>query len=201
MMSDSRLPAKFWAKVNKAGPVPPHQPEMGPCWEWTGRKCRLGYGNYGRLFRGRFLTAAHRRHWIVVNGEIGEGLELDHLCRNRACVRLDHLEPVTHAENCRRGLNGVLRPLTTTCRAGHPYETYGTRNAIQWVCRECCRLKMRVKRASTKVAPIVRTHCPRGHAYDMIGGHGERGCRTCQRAQALAWYYRDRDRKRLAKQA
>lgn len=31
------------------------------------------------------------------------GLEFDHLCRNKLCVRPDHLEAVTHTENVRRG--------------------------------------------------------------------------------------------------
>lgn len=41
-------------------------------------------------------------------GKIPEGFELDHLCRTRSCVRPDHLEPVTHAENMRRGCRSKL---------------------------------------------------------------------------------------------
>jgi hypothetical protein len=43
-------------------------------------------------------------------GSIPENLELDHLCRNPACVRPDHLEPVTHLENLRRGAGTKMTP-------------------------------------------------------------------------------------------
>src|SRR5690554_7618442 len=48
-------------------------------------------------------------------GPIPEGLHLDHLCRNRACVRPDHLEPVTNKENVHRGLAGPK----SRCKRGH----------------------------------------------------------------------------------
>lgn len=89
---------RFLAKVNREGQVPPHAPEMGPCWEWTGSKTR-GYGNIGD---GRTLILAHRwshEHFI---GPIPDGYEVDHVCRNRGCVRPEHLEAVTHSENVRR---------------------------------------------------------------------------------------------------
>lgn len=47
----------------------------------------------------------YRHNWIEKNGPVPEGMELDHLCRNRWCINPDHLEPVTHAENVRRGAN------------------------------------------------------------------------------------------------
>ena len=54
----------------------------------------------------------------MVVGPIPDGCELDHLCRNRACCNPDHLEPVTHLENVRRGLKGLS---VTHCPVGHPY--------------------------------------------------------------------------------
>lgn len=101
---------RFWAKVDKNGPVPAFKPELGPCWQWTASKVR-GYG----VFDSR---VAHLQSWEWENGPKPSGTDLDHLCRNRGCVRPSHLEPVTRSENIRRGACGVLK---THCRHGHPW--------------------------------------------------------------------------------
>lgn len=77
-----------------------HKDETG-CWLWTGPLDRQGYG---RLKRFNGNTLAHRAVYTLLVGPITYGLTLDHLCRVRHCVNPDHLEPVTHAENCRRGV-------------------------------------------------------------------------------------------------
>jgi hypothetical protein len=92
---------------------------------------------------------AHRVAYLALVGPIPEGKELDHRCRNRACVRPECLELVTHAENVRRGLAGATcraRGLAKThCPAKHPYSgpnLYVTPTGER-VCRECKRIQMR----------------------------------------------------------
>ena len=70
------------------------------CWVWRDGRTRLGYG---KIKRDGVNLLAHRFAWTREHGPIPKGLELDHLCRVRACVNPEHLELVTHAENVRRG--------------------------------------------------------------------------------------------------
>jgi hypothetical protein len=82
-----------------------------PCWVWQcERFTKTGYGRMRRVESGSQL--AHRRVYERLVGPIEKGLELDHLCRNRPCINPDHLEPVTHAENCRRGPGGRPRSVS-----------------------------------------------------------------------------------------
>lgn len=86
------------------------------CIIWLGSTCKGGYGNF--LYNGK-IDKAHRVAYIMKNGEIPEGLEIDHLCRVRSCVNPDHLEAVTHKENCERAISH--NSLKTHCPKGHPY--------------------------------------------------------------------------------
>ena len=80
--------------------------QQSKCIEHTGYIKPNGYGQVGTTKYG--TRYAHRVAWIEANGPIPGGLDIDHLCRNRACVNVEHLEPVPPDENIRRGLNAKL---------------------------------------------------------------------------------------------
>lgn len=91
------LAERFWSKVDKNGP--------DDCWLWTGSCQGAGYGLIGDGAGG--LLLAHRVAYELLVGPIPAGRHIDHVkargCRHRHCVNPAHLEPVTNAENCRRG--------------------------------------------------------------------------------------------------
>jgi len=101
---------RFWAKIRKTD----------TCWIWLGYKTELGYGRY---WYGKKQVMVHRLAYELCVGNIPEGLELDHLCRNTSCVRPEHLEAVTHQENMLRG-NGYSgrNAQKTHCNWGHPFK-------------------------------------------------------------------------------
>jgi hypothetical protein len=109
---------RFWLKV-----------ENSPtgCWIWIGSRSRLGYGNFWHVL-------AHRFAYELLISSIPVGLELDHLCRNRACVNPTHLEPVTRKQNMERATNASKE----ICPAGHPYTPENTymQNGSRH-CRQC----------------------------------------------------------------
>lgn len=76
-----------------------------PCWIW---QRYLNPKGYGRMCVNGKTTTAHRHYYERVSGQIPEGMQIDHLCRQRACVNPAHLEPVSNAENSRRGRNAKL---------------------------------------------------------------------------------------------
>jgi hypothetical protein len=71
------------------------------CWLYEGH-LTLGSSGYGLIGVDRTNKVTHRLMYEELVGPVPEGLELDHLCCVTRCVNPDHLEPVTHAENCRR---------------------------------------------------------------------------------------------------
>jgi hypothetical protein len=131
---------RFWQYVDKTE----------DCWNWTGWTYRHGYGGFRPGGRGDPNGYAHRFSYEATLGPIPDGLEIDHLCRNRRCVRPDHLEPVTHAENHRRrrGIKTGPYNVGDRCRRGHSRAEHTAINRQGFrYCRECSRLAQQRHRA------------------------------------------------------
>lgn len=101
---------RFWAKVNRDGPV--MRPDLGPCWEWTAACMGSGYGSF-RDADGRYVPA-HRFSWELVNGPTPAGLLALHKCDYKPCVNPDHVYAGTAQDNShdmvRRGRSTIGRP-------------------------------------------------------------------------------------------
>lgn len=132
-LNDPKLPSRFWEKVDLD--------ERSGCWLW---RASVDRGGYGQFYWGNRLRGSHVVSYEVLVSEVPEGLLLDHLCRTRRCVNPGHLEPVTHAENIRRGesFNGNK----THCPQQHPYS--GANLRLKNGKRECrlCHNKRELER-------------------------------------------------------
>lgn len=123
--------ARFWGNVDTSG----------ECWSWTAGQSSNGYGIYCMPTRlGGRGVRAHRVSYEMHVGPIPDGLVIDHLCRNRTCVNPDHIEPVTQAENIRRGVAYLVSQRGGVCGNGHPItpeNTYFRPDRVSGVCRPC----------------------------------------------------------------
>ena len=101
----TELPETFARKVRES-----------TCLVWVGATNSRGYGVV--IVNGH-QELAHRVAYEAHFGPIPDGYVLDHLCRVRNCVRVEHLQPVTNAENSRRGRNARGLAVGDTCQNGH----------------------------------------------------------------------------------
>lgn len=122
---------RFWAMVHKSN----------DCWVWQGGLSSNGYGTFSGSEHG--TVAAHTYAYRDKQGFIPAGLELDHLCRNRACVNPAHLEPVTHQVNVLRGTAPpAVNAAKTHCKRGHEFTPENTviKSGPRRECRTCKRV-------------------------------------------------------------
>lgn len=165
MSARSSLPDRFWAKVDRTDDT--------TCWRWLGSVTKAGYGQIWD-YRIQRPNYAHRVSYELAYGAIPQGLEIDHLCRNRRCVNPDHLEAVTQAENARRA-SDVLR--TGLCGRGHDQSVYGyTSPKGRRHCLECLRIRRDERRQE------MPGYVPR-HGYSGYSNYGCR-CAICKRANS-----------------
>lgn len=144
------------------------EPNTG-CWLWLGARSE-GYGNV--LWDGR-SQKAHRVAYFLALGPIPSGLDLDHKCRQPACVNPRHLEPVTASTNTRRGLlwqNGAKthNAFKSHCPQGHAYgETgrrfaYTTKSGYPSILRRCmvCEAARSKRRAQQRALAAFAAEAP-----------------------------------------
>lgn len=153
--------ARFWAKVNRNGPVPSHRPELGPCWLWTGS---INHG-YGRISLGPqgavYEFRAHRVSWELHYGPIPDGLFVCHHCDTSACVRPSHLFVGDQAANA-ADMVAKGRSLTGDRNVSRQYPERVSRGAAKSV--------IMLKTAARGAAHGLRKHPERVARGERQGG-------------------------------
>lgn len=105
-------------------------------------KKNITTNGYSRLRFGKTHVQAHRWVWELLNGKIPDGLVIDHLCSNRACVAPDHLRLVTQQVNIMAGKHSIDN--RSHCNQGHPFEgNIMVRKNGKRECAECNRVRGR----------------------------------------------------------
>lgn len=121
------------------------------CWEWNRSFTKGGYPIY-RAFC--IHTTAHRISYAIFNGDIDDGMEIDHLCKNIKCVNPNHLEQVTRKENVKRS----YKPMQSHCVNGHIFDeknTYLKPSNGTRACRKCNKIRAKKNRIlTTKIGEL-----------------------------------------------
>lgn len=154
---------------------------VGECWVWTGGKSH----GYGHIMCEHRVWKVHRLTYTMLVGPVPDDLELDHLCRNRACCNPDHLEPVTGRVNTLRGDTITGRNARAThCKRGHPFDRTNTffkmrGNSIRRVCRACARTRCAAHGRKVRIERRGPRDCD--HCGKPIPNTVRLGARFCSR--------------------
>lgn len=137
MLKRNRVRGLPWNLVDKNHP--------DGCWVWLGSKDKDGYSRSS-------CGLGHREFYTYLVGEIPDGLQVDHLCRNRSCVNPEHLELVTPKVNTQRGTNH--NRVKTHCKHGHEFSPENTRITKRGnrSCKECENMAQRRAYRNRKAA-------------------------------------------------
>lgn len=170
---------RFMAKVA----LPEDDP--GGCWVWTGAQDGRGYG---KVWDGARSARAARLAVQLDGRDTPDGMQVDHLCRNRLCVNPAHLEVVTARENNLRSQSlSARRARQTHCLRGHEFTEENTRRDRlgRRVCRECRRIRSKRRAPHYMAEPRPCRRCrqlfiPRGRGRPPIC------CPVCRSENALS---------------
>lgn len=125
----------------------------GGCLIWQGARNSKGYGSMAAGVKGK-TQLTHRAVYQLTVGPIPPGLTIDHLCMEKLCLNVQHMEVVTRSENSRRKITAQTR-----CKRGHELAggnlrlTHRANGRTHRVCRECARLH---NAASKMNVPVTR---------------------------------------------
>jgi hypothetical protein len=142
MAERTRAPVedRFWKKIDKNGPIPEKQPDLGPCWQWTGW---CSAGGYGRFWVHDRSVLVHRWAYSHFISPIPDGWNIDHLCVNPGCVNPRHLDALpTIRENVLRSELSLpaVNARKIHCPKGHPFDEANTAiSGGRRYCRTCSR--------------------------------------------------------------
>lgn len=126
---------------------------VGDCHESTYSVASHGYAQIGWQDADgkRHGTTAHRAAWAHHHGQVAQGETVDRTCKNRRCVRIEHLRSLPNLENARRTA-GRDWPVGT-CANGHGPELWRPKGPTRkkGYCHACRMNIQRRRRAAAKL--------------------------------------------------
>lgn len=146
-----RDPELRFSRATRWGKPSDHRPDLGPCLLYLGADNGNGYGQFSYGGKNGY---AHRYAWERVHGPIPGDLTVDHLCRVRNCVNVEHLELTDRVDNYLRAV-----AVRDECPNGH---RYSAGNLIEKPDRPGVRFCRRCETDTMKRGGLRRTNAYKG---------------------------------------